>query len=190
MMEDMNSDDDKILKMWTVQTGRVLDTLAEDGVYFVKERYIKEKYGSTAWIFQQAYRFFSKRAQTLVDRPEEAESPVWMFYDKRWAVPGEGAYQIELRIPKTELVTFDLRLWSKVLNLSYMGTEKQEEAFEQKLRQMGICDTIDVFEKPYYPLLKSEIIKSWEYLFIAGCQDRQYMQGAAWMLRKEWILLP
>lgn len=178
------------ITMWTAQTKRVLETLDRDGVYYVKKSYIAEKYGSTAWVFQKAYRFFTEKAESMLEKPGEAESPVWMFCDKKWALPGHDAYCIELKIPRNEVLLFDLRLWSKVLNLSYMGTGEQEKAFERKLRQMGVSNSSDVFEKPYYPALKAEIIKSWERLFSAECPEMQYAQGAAWMIRKEWVVQP
>lgn len=176
------------LTMWTSQTKRVLETLERDGVYYVKKRYIEEKYGNTAWIFQEAYRFFTEKAKRVTEKPAEAESPVWVFYDKKWVMPGPDAYCIELRIPKEEVILFDLRLWSRVLNLSYMGTREQEEAFERKLQQTGISNSMDVYVKPYYPALKAEIIRSWERLFSTECRDMQYAQGAAWMIRKEWVV--
>lgn len=173
--------------MWTAQTARVLNSLKRDGIYYVKNRFIDEKYGDTAWVFKEAYRFFTKNACHIIKPPDEAESPVWMFRDKRWAVPGEGTYRLELSIPVEEVILFDMRLWSKVLNLSYMGTEEQVKEFEERLRKTGVTDPLDIFRKPYYPLLRSEVIKSWEMLFQKGCQDKLYEQGAVWVLKKEWI---
>lgn len=173
--------------MWAVQTERVLECLERDGIYYVKNRYITEKYGDAAWIFKEAYHFFTSHACHIVEKPSEADSPIWMFRDKRWAVPGEGAYCLELSIPWDEIILFDMRLWSKVLNLSYMGTEEQEKAFEEKLKKMGVTNPLDIFQKPYYPLLKAEVLKSWEMLFKVGCGERLYEQGAVWKLRKEWL---
>ncbi|MCI6466561.1 MAG: DUF3841 domain-containing protein [Faecalicatena sp.] len=183
-----NKDVAEFMTMWTAQTDQVLETLERGGIYFVKKEYITQKYGNTAWIFQEAYRFFTERAKHIVPQPEEAQSPVWMFGDKKWAAPVGGGYRLELRIPREELILFDRRLWSKILNLSYIGTKEQETEFQHKLHRMGIADSIEVFLKPYYPLLKTEILKSWERLFTEACPELEYVQGAAWMIKKEWIV--
>lgn len=183
----MEKDKTEYITMWTAQTKQVLDTLERDGIYYVKKKYITQKYGDTAWIFQEAYHFFTEKAKHIVPRPQGAESPVWMFSDKKWAVPSGGGYRIELCIPRKEAILFDLRLWSKILNLSYIGTEEEEKEFERKLHRMGIVDSMDVFEKPYYPMLKSEIVRSWDRLFDGECTELQYTQGACWMIKKEWV---
>lgn len=175
------------LTMWSVQTDRVLETLERDGIYYVKKNFITEKYGNTAWIFQEAYRFFTEKARFIVEKPVQAESPVWMFAHKKWALPGEGSYSIELHVPREELILFDLRRWSKVLNLSFIGTEEEEKNFQDMLRKMGIADSMDVFAKPYYPAQKAAIVKSWERLFTEQCEDSRYVQGAAWAIKKEWV---
>lgn len=184
----INENNVDYIVMWSAQTKQVIDTLEQDHIYYVKKKYITEKYGQTAWVFQEAYRFFAEKSKGMVEKPEEAESPVWMFYDKKWSLPGQETFQLELRIPRDEVILFDLRLWSKILNLSYVADKTQENDFEKKLRSMGMKDSVNVFRDPYYPQLKREIIKSWDTLFTAGVPDVQYMQGAAWMIKKEWIL--
>ena len=175
------------VEMWSVQTQQVLDTLKRDGVYYVKNHYINEKYQETAWIFKEAYRFFIKKAGELVKKPAEAESPVWLFCDKRLACPEPGSYRIKLKIPKEELILFDTRKWSKILNLSYVGTEQEEKPFAQGLQRRGIMFPSDVFEQPYYPTLKAEVIRSWDRLF-EECTEPLYTQGAVWKIEKGWLL--
>lgn len=174
------------MEMWSVQTQQVIDTLERDGVYYVKNSYIDKKYQETAWIFKEAYRFFIRKASELVEKPEEAESPVWLFLDKRLACPEPGSYRLKLKIPKEEIILFDTRKWSKILNLSYVGTKQEEELFAQELTRRGIMFSSDVFEKPYYPTLKAEIIKSWGRLF-DECKEPLYTQGAVWKIERSWL---
>lgn len=174
--------------MWTTQTKPVMDTLSRDGISYVKKQYVADKYGDTAWIFQEAYRFFMDKAKGIVEKPKEAQSPVWMFADKQWAVPTQDTYLLKLRVPRWEILLFDLRFWSKVLNLSYLGTKEEEIKFEQKLTKMGAGHSMNVFQKPYYPQLKSEIIKSWDRLFDRGNEELIYVQGATWCIKKDWII--
>ena len=69
--------------MWAAQTQIVWRTVQQDGVSYVKKEYIDKKYGETAWIFRTAYDFFIRRFQMKVDKPEEAESPVWLYLDPK-----------------------------------------------------------------------------------------------------------
>ena len=52
--------------MFTVQADRVLCTLARDGVYYVKKSYVQQKYQETAWIFREAYDFFTAHASEIL----------------------------------------------------------------------------------------------------------------------------
>lgn len=179
---------EETINLWTTQTSIVLDTLRQQNVYYVKRKYVDQKYQETAWIFQQAYAFFVQRAEKIVERPAEAESPVWLFYDRMWTAACPGACRLHVRIPRGEVILFDTRKWSAILNLSYLGTEREQERFAEELKRRGIVYASDVFEKPYYPDLKRQIIKSWDSLFAESCEDERYIQAASWKLKKEWIL--
>lgn len=176
------------IEMWTVQTEQVLDTLDKRQVYYVKKKYIQQKYQETAWIFQEAYSFFIREAQKYMPKPAEAESPVWLYYDPMWLPAEAGTHRIRLRIPCEEVLLFDTRTWSKILNLSYVGTSTQETCFEAELRRYGIMHASDVFQQPYYPMQKAKIRNSWQRLFEETCTDKRYMQGASWKLEKSWIV--
>lgn len=177
--------------MFTVQADRVLDTLKNHGVYYVKRSYIQQKYQETSWSFQEAYRFFTSYASDILEKPEEAESPIWLYADSIWAVPDAGTCRLQLAIPRDELLLFDRRKWNRILNLSYVGTEKEEQDFERRMRSQGIMDASDVFMKPYYPQLKAKIQKSWRRLFEGfdeETMDNKEIQGAVWCLKQEWIV--
>lgn len=113
--------------MFTVQADRVLCTLARDGVYYVKKSYVQQKYQETAWIFREAYDFFTAHASEILSKPLEAESPVWLFGDPVWALPDPGTHRLQIEIPKEEVLLFDRRKWNRILNLSYVGTKEEEQ---------------------------------------------------------------
>lgn len=176
--------------MFTAQADRVLQTLSRDGVYYVKKSYIQQKYQETAWIFREAYDFFVLQASQRLERPVEAESPVWLFEDPIWATPDSGTCRLQLEIPGEELLLFDRRKWNRILNLSYVGAEKEEQEFDARMRKQGVMDASDVFAKPYYPQLKAEIRKSWKRLFEDFREedmDKTDIQGASWRIKQEWI---
>ncbi len=172
-------------RLWTSQADIVLDTIERDGTYYVKKYYVEQKYQETAWIFKTAYEWFAKQAQMRISRPAGAEFPVWMFMDGKWAGNNVGYHLMELSVPKEEVVLFDLRDWNRILNLSYVGEDGNE--FEKYLRKQGIMASSDVFLKPYYPVLRQQIVKSWDRLFEAGDIPETYIQAAAWQIKREWI---
>ena len=177
--------------MYTAQADIVLDTLARDGVYYVKKSYVQQKYRETAWIFREAYDYFIRNASEMVAMPPEAESPIWLYEDPLWALPEAGTHRLQLSVPREELLLFDRRKWNQILNLSYIGTEEEERKFEERLRRQGVMDSTDVFSKPYYPQMKAEIKKSWRRLFEEFPEEgteAKNIQGAVWRLKQEWIL--
>lgn len=174
--------------MWAAQTPVVWHTVEQDGISYVKKEYIDRKYGEVAWIFKTAYSFFIQKFQNQVKKPEQAESPIWLYCDPKWAGVNQGVVIKKLEIPREEILFFDLRKWSEVLNLSYIGNEKEKIDFEKELQRQGIRDAMDIFTKPYYPMLKSRIMKSWDSIFEVEGIDEQYIQGAVWCLKKEWLV--
>lgn len=180
-------DQTETLELWTVQAEVVLHTLETKGVYYVKKEYVQQKYGDTAWIFRTAYDFFVRVAAKKVPKPEQAEYPIWMYRDPQWPFRSSGAYLLRLAIPRGQVILFDLRDWSKVLNLSYLGSEEETQAFDRELQALSISAPSDVFQKPFYPVQRQKILKSWNRLLDRELPPETYIQGAAWQLKSEWI---
>lgn len=175
--------------VFAAQRPIVRQIIENDGVYYVKQKFIDKKYGESAWIFNTAYSFFKSRASKIVPCPKEADSAIWLFCDVRMAVGGDDAEILEFSIPEENLVFFDNRLWHRVLNLKYIGKdEADEKAYEQELRNMGITDSNKIFSGNFYPQQRAEIMASWERLFQSGNCDIVSRQAAAWELRKEWLV--
>ena len=181
-------DDTQNVIMWTAKEVIVLETVEIDGVSFVKKEYIDKKYGETAWIFKTAYSFFCKEAEKRIPKPEQAESPIWIFADEEAVFKSVGNTLLKLSIPKEEIIFFDLRDWNKILNLNYLGTDEEETEFNNKMKQQGVKDNLDVIKSPFYPLLKKELTDSWKKLFTSQKLCKKYTEGAVWQLKKEWIL--
>lgn len=174
--------------MWTAQTREVCDVIARESVSYVKQEYIRQKYKETAWIFQLAYRFFARNFVRCVEKPGEAQSPVWLFKDPKWTGGAQGAELLKVCVPAGQMLFFDRRRWGQILNLSYVGTEEERRDFEKRMYDQGIGDVSEIFMKPYYPFMKSEILKSWDRVFETDGLPEQDLQGAVWCLRKEWLL--
>ncbi len=174
------------IALWTAQADIVLETIDRDGVYYVKKRYVDQKYQESAWIFQTAYRWFARAASQLHAIPEGAESPIWLYKDPGWTGVQPGNHLLNVCIPADELIIFDLRDWNRILNLSPIGPEA--ESIRRRMEAQGIMHPSEVFEKPYYPVLKREIVRSWENLFASSDIPDTYIQAASWRLYREWIV--
>lgn len=178
-----------MLHLWTAQTDAVLDCIRENGFSQVKMEFIDRKYEESAWVFKEAYGFFKQRAGLLVKPPEGAESPIWLFFDRSWVYLSRDSYLLELSIPRERAVLFDRDKWQKVLNLSYVGKDREDEArFEQKMNRMGVTAYWEVFQSPFYPYLKSEIRKSWERIFDIDNTEQTNLGAAVWQLRQEDVV--
>lgn len=174
--------------VWTAKEDVVMQAIEKDGVSFVKKEYLDKKYGETAWIFKTAYEFFVKEAEKRVSKPYEAESPVWVFKDEGNVFKSSGTTLLKLSVPKEEIIFFDLRDWNKILNLNYLGTEEETAGFVEKLKNQGVKDSLEIFKSPFYPLLKREVVDSWSRLFDREEICDEYVEGALWMIKKEWIV--
>ena len=87
------------------------------------------------------------------------------------------------------MVLFDRERWQRVLNLSYVGKEQEDEArFEQKMNQMGVSTYWEVFQSPFYPYLKSEIKKSWNRIFDIDNMEQTNLGAAVWQIRQEDVV--
>ena len=178
----------KTVTLWTAQRQVVLDTLMRDGVYMVKRAYIDEKYQETAWIFQEAYGFFRETAAVTLPPPEGAQSGIWLYQDPRWAGAEAGALLLELEIPEEQVLFFDLRLWSRILNLQFLGKDRQEEeAFDRELAGLGLSSTLPLFRTPYYPLQRRRVRQSWGRLWDMPLPPETYREAAAWALERAWL---
>lgn len=178
------------ITMYAAQAQVVMDALERDGVSRVKLEYIDKKYGTEAWIWRTAYSFFNQYGPQYVPRPEGCESAIWLHGNPSNATATPGNWVMKLEVPRDELILFDMRVWDKILNLSYVAKdEKDEAAFEKKLASMGLSSSYQAFSTSFYPLVKQEVQASWKRLFSSAenCPV-DYLQGAVWELKQDWIV--
>ncbi len=197
------------MEMWTVQMPVVDETLKRDGVCYVKQEYIHRKYQETAWVFRTAYGFMICEMEKRVPKPDRAQSPIWVFYDRSRVFCHAGAILYHLEIPREEMVLFDLRDWQEILSLRPLGTAAERKSIHAEILRQGAGDPTEVFRSPFYPALKKRIRDSWKCLLqddvcvtselsaeietvTAGRQAEEssavWRQGAVWCLKKDWIL--
>ena len=180
--------------LYAMQAQKVLDVIERDGVCYSRAEYVRRKYAESAPIFLTAYGWFVREAEKIVPRPENAEYPYWAFRDL-YSVDGSGGgCLLKLRVPDNEAVFFDVHDWNKILRLSYIGQdEEDEQAFAWELEQRGL-NTNQIMLTSFYPEWKEKITDSWKRLFrhheaiLAGDTSGVHsVQASLWRIKKEWI---
>ena len=185
----------RFVTLYSSQPGGIVEKLRRGETHYAKIALIREKYGEVADVFTNAYRWYAERASTIVPRPDEAESGIWAYADIGYLDRDEGCRILGLKVPADKAVFFLMSDWNKVLNLRYVGRSPAEEReFEAKLLKHGVRYEGDVYLKPFYPLLKGELLRSWEALFRHDRDIRQGggegipdIQAGLWELRREWV---
>lgn len=178
---------DSIL-LWTRQEQRVLEVLEKGEVYSVHKAYVDAKYQEVSWSMQTAYGFFIRKMAELIPPLQGEESPVWLHGSPEATGVFSEAPLFELEVPKEECLFFDRRKWNYVLNLEYIAEcDEDADEFKMKLEAQGITHSSMLFRTPYYPLLKREIIKSWDRLFDLDIPEKGFLQAAVWHIKPNWI---
>lgn len=180
--------------LYSPQSDAVLRVLERDGVCFSRAEYVRRKYGESAPIFLAAYGWYVSKAAALVPPPEGAEYPYWAFLNGRDLDPSGGGRVLTLEVPRDQAVFFDLLDWNRILQLRFLGEEKEEKQFRRELELRGL-DTQKVMLSSFYPEWKNLILKSWERLFRwhSAIRDGEEtpvrsVQAGLWCIRREWVV--
>lgn len=177
------------MELFAAQTPIVFETLASEGRYVVKRKFIVKKYGEAAPVMLMAYDWFVRRFAQKVPRPEGAEYPVWLYGDPAYAKVHPAQKLTRLSVPKDRLVLFDNKGWERVLSMDYVETDAEDRRrFEKKLAQTGLDCGFTAFEKPFYPHIRREIEASWPRIF--DLKPGSVIRAAVWELWPEWIVEP
>lgn len=183
------------MTLYTSQRCQVAEQIETDGVYFVKSRFIREKYGEVAHLFLFVYEWYKMAASQYLRRPDEAESGIWAFFSPMDVSPYEDSTILTLRVPVEEAVYFDMLEWSDLLNFRFLGSAKAQSDFYAKLKKQGIADPMQIVTTSFYPLLKQELMASWNFLFRHHESVKNgesvpvsHLQAGLWQIRKEWVI--
>lgn len=184
---------DKI-RLYTCQMKNVCDILDKEGVVHVRREHIAKKYEEVAGIFLEAYDWYINNASVYSEKTEGSQYPYWAFTTSDLAGLYPGSCLLTLDVPVEKTVLFRSEDWNKILNFRYIGkTQEEEEKFRKKVRDQGIAIDMDIFSKPFYAMLKSEVKRSWNNLFRFNdelkAEDKPGygIQAGLWEIRKEWV---
>ena len=181
-----------MVKIWTRQDKRSLESIEKYGVYRVKEDYIVEQFGDIAYHYIKLYKWFVRTASERVSKPEGVEFPIWCAISKEsMYVPTADTVVYELEIDESELIYFDGRKWDFVLNHHYIPIDKaDEEKYAKEMERLGLIDSYSFFEGKYanfYPLEKRRIVNSWVRIFDIEDWNVFGVQANIWEIRKDMI---
>jgi len=177
-------------KVWTRQDQAVLETLEKNGVYRVKEKYIRAKMGNLADIYLNVYKWLRNQASKRMDIPKEARYPIWLTTHEELKLPtAEGCINFELEIPESDILIFDMEKWDYIVNYMYLPKDdKDRNRFKEKLDKYNINVESDIYLENFYPLLKQEMVSSWERLFDNSIRLSNHDLAITWELNREWVI--
>lgn len=182
------------VRLYTSQNTIIIERLKETKRYVVKSKFIQDKYGEVAPVFSQAYSWYHHHARSLVPPPEDAKSAIWTFTDIKYLDNHEDAVLMELSVPIDNVIFFRMSDWNKVLNLQFLGSEIEVKQYKDKLKKFNIAYEGDVFNTSFYPILKRELLTSWEKLFqydewIKRTKELPFedIQGGIWEIKASWV---
>ena len=152
---------------YTRQNPGVLAELTENGLYHVREEYIREKYTTITDHYASLYRMLTSFARGRTFIPDGA------IY--------EGFY-----------ILANNEVWDYMINhLYYPESRSDEIAHEAELERYGISSPSSLVggnAGNFYPLLRKKVTKSWEKIFTVMPDDSNQIVGLAWELRREWLI--
>ncbi len=177
-------------RVWTRQNKAVLDEIKKNGIYRVKERYIRKKLDTCADIYLDVYKWLRNEAGKRMQIPDKAEYPIWLTTEEELKLPmSKGFVFFELEVPPKEIMVFDMLKWDYIANYLYLPKDDQDrKKFKDKLEKYNISVESDIYLQDFYPMLKKEMTSSWERLFDNDIKLSDKEVGICWEIKDEWIV--
>lgn len=190
-MNAMNIKEDEYLTLWTRQVSEILDEIKECGVYKVKEEYIRKKNDTISDYYLKLYKWFTDEAKKYVD--VKGDYPIWLSVADEFRLrPVEGTVTLRLRVPSKEVLLCNYDAWGYTVNYFYVPLDEADKArHKEELTKNGLVSDDELFltsKGNFYPLLKREVVNSWERIFTLKPTDlKACLVAVTWEIKKEWI---
>ena len=105
------------MTLWTRQVPQVWEELEKNGIYHVKEEYIRAKNDTIADYYLELYRWYTGEARKYVSIPQELKYPVWLCVtDENMLQPAKDTVILRLEVPKEQVVIANMEAWGYVVN--------------------------------------------------------------------------
>ena len=190
-MNAMDIKEDEYVTLWTRQVSEILDDIKECGVYKVKEEYIRKKNDTISDYYLKLYKWFTGEAKKHVD--VKGDYPIWLSVADEFRLrPVEGTVTLKLRVPSKEVLLCNYDAWGYTVNYFYVPLDEADKArHKEELVKNGLVSDDELFltsKGNFYPLLKREVVKSWERIFTLKPTDlNACLVAVTWEIKSEWI---
>lgn len=180
------------ITLWTRQVAEMLDELERTGCYRVREEYIRKKNDDIADYYLKIYRWLTQKSRAYIEIPPEAEFPVWFSTsDSMRLRQTEGTVVLKLEVPRKNVLLVDSMKWDYRGNNMYVPVDEEDRRrFERELKHCGVADETSLAESEkgnFYPLLKREILNSWDRVFTIPPEKIEDCFAVAWEVKREWL---
>ena len=185
-MNAMDIKEDEYVTLWTRQVSEILDEIKENGVYKVKEEYIRKKNDTISDYYLKLYKWFTGEAKRYI--AVKGDYPIWLSVADEYRLrPVEGTVTLKLRVPSKEVLLCNYDAWGYTVNYFYVPLDEADKArHKEELTKNGLVSDDELFltsKGNFYPLLKREVVKSWERIFtlkptdLKACLVAEYYEG-------------
>lgn len=190
-MNAMDIKEEEYLTLWTRQVSEMLGEIKDYGVYKVKEEYIRKKNDTISDYYLKLYKWFTGEAKKYIDA--KGDYPIWLSVADEFRLrPVEGTVTLRLRVPSKEVLLCNYDAWGYTVNYFYVPLDETDKArHREELTKNGLVSDDELFltsKGNFYPLLKREVVKSWERIFTLKPTDlKACLVAVTWEIKKEWI---
>lgn len=177
------------IKVWTRQHISVYDKVMNDGRYTAKKDYIFMDLQEHAKYVLEVYDWLVRKGPKAHLKPADVEYPVWMSFEQdATMMPGKDGVIFELTIDEEIITPINIAKWGTILNYSYIPADEKDAKRHREILEMYGVDDAKAYMTQFYPMIKKEIVASWDRLFddqVKLGNDLKY--GTIWEVRKEWV---
>lgn len=177
---------------WTRQVPQVWEELRHTGFYRVREAYVRAKNGPIADYYLDLYRWYTARCRSYLSIPKDLSCPIWLALTEGTRLPpAEHTISLTLEVPKDSIFIMDYDKWGYRVNHWYIPADVEDERrYNEELRRCGIDNEallIITDKGNYYPMIRQEIIRSWDRLFAGPSAYPDANVGTVWEIKADWV---
>ena len=176
--------------VWTKQHVNVLNELQVKGRYIAKKEYIVKELQEHTDLVLEVYDWYVRRASDFHSKPVDVEYPIWVSLSQEATMlQSKNTVIMTIELEPELIMPVNIDKWGMILNYSYIPCSNEDaKKHKQLLNEYGTTDT-QAYMSQFYPIIKREIITSWERLFddsIIINNEEKY--GTIWELKREWVV--
>ena len=182
----------KTIKAYTRQAKEALQELEENGVYRVREEYIRAKNDDISNLYIGLYEWFTKNCRRYMEIPADCRFPIWLSMHEEYRLRNtDGTVILHLVLPEDQVRVISEYAWGYRVNNMYVPLSLEDEKrFNAELTRFGIGNEAELVTGSagnFYPLLKRQIADSFSRVFTLPPRGPFDELGVCYEIRKEWV---